>query len=186
MVTLEELSHRLLQKNEQELEPEERRALHSILNRKPISQDAAEIADARETYGERLADRVAAIGGSWGFIIGFTIVLITWMVLNSDILPQFKAAFDPYPYIFLNLMLSTIAAIQAPVIMMSQNRKDNRDRTSAGLDYEVNLRAELEIMQLHRKLDESVLARLDRIEKMLVERFQSDMDGQDAASDKTP
>lgn len=167
MVTIEDLAGRLLGKRELELQPEERKALESILTHTPISQDAAEIADAQQTFGERLADRVAAVGGSWGFIIAFAIILLFWMILNSDILPQFKASFDPYPYIFLNLILSTLAAIQAPVIMMSQNRKDERDRLSAGLDYEVNLRAELEIMQLHHKLDEAVMARLDRIERLL-------------------
>ena len=167
MVTLAELAPLLLRKSEVDLTAQERSTLEAMIAREPISQHAAEVADAQETYGERLADRVAAVGGSWSFIIGFGLVLLAWMILNSTILPQFTAAFDPYPFIFLNLLLSTLAAIQAPVIMMSQNRKDDRDRLSASLDYEVNLRAELEIMQIHRKLDEAVLAKLDRIEARL-------------------
>jgi len=167
MVTLDELAPLLLRKSAAELTAQERTTLAAIIARQPVSQHAAEVADAQQTYGERLADRVAAVGGSWGFIIGFGVVLLGWMVLNSSILPQFASAFDPYPFIFLNLLLSTLAAIQAPVIMMSQNRKDDRDRLSASLDYEVNLRAELEIMQIHRKLDDAVLAKLERIEQQL-------------------
>jgi uncharacterized membrane protein len=102
------------------------------------------------SFGDRLADRVAAIGGSWGFIIAFGVVLAGWMGLNLALATR---AFDPYPFIFLNLMLSTLAAIQAPVIMMSQNRQAAKDREGAEHDYLVNLRAELEIMRLHDKLD---------------------------------
>ena len=167
MVTIAELAPLLLRKSEAELTPEERKSLDSLISREPISQHAAEVADAQASFGERLADRVAQVGGSWAFIISFALVLLGWMMLNSGILPQFTTAFDPYPYIFLNLLLSTLAAVQAPVIMMSQNRKDDRDRLSASLDYEVNLRAELEIMQIHRKLDDAVLAQLERIEQTL-------------------
>ena len=167
MVTLAELAPLLLRKSEVDLTAQERSTLEAMIAREPISQHASEVADAQESYGDRLADKVAQVGGSWAFIIGFGLVLFGWMALNSGILPRFTTAFDPYPYIFLNLLLSTLAAIQAPVIMMSQNRKDDRDRLSASLDYEVNLRAELEIMQIHRKLDEAVLAKLDRIEARL-------------------
>lgn len=95
---------------------------------------------------------MAAIGGSWGFIIGFGIALALWMGWNA-FGKGFGLAFDPYPFIFLNLMLSTLAAIQAPIIMMSQNRSAARDRANAEHDYIVNLRAELEIMHLHDKMD---------------------------------
>ena len=108
---------------------------------------------APPTYGERLADQVAAIGGSWGFIIGFGVVLFGWMLINSPLLKKSGIVFDPYPYIFLNLMLSTLAAIQAPIIMMSQNRAAVKDRIEAEHDYRVNLRAELEILRLHDRLD---------------------------------
>lgn len=101
---------------------------------------------------ERLADQVAAIGGSWAFIIGFGVTLALWMAWNV-LARGFDLAFDPYPFIFLNLMLSMLAAIQAPIIMMSQNRAAQRDRQAAEHDYIVNLRAELEIMHLHDKVD---------------------------------
>jgi uncharacterized membrane protein len=97
---------------------------------------------------------VAAFGGSWTFIGIFASVLIAWIVLNSVILAKAHSAFDPYPYILLNLFLSMIAAIQAPVIMMSQNRQAAKDRLDAAHDYEINLKAELEIAHLHQKMDE--------------------------------
>ncbi len=105
---------------------------------------------------------MAEVGGSWAFIIGFMAVLLGWMLLNTGVLAHWHLVFDPYPYIFLNLMLSMLAAIQAPIIMMSQNRSSDRDRVAASHDYEVNLRAELEIMRLHEKID-LLLARVDRL-----------------------
>ncbi len=161
---LDDLSHRLLGKPPGELNDEQRRVLAGIEAGTTVSRDAADVADERATFGERLSDRVAAVGGSWGFIIAFTAVLLGWMILNSDILAHFNAAFDPYPYIFLNLLLSTVAAIQAPIIMMSQNRQSAKDRLAASLDYETNLRAELDILRVHHKIDHLVLARLDAIE----------------------
>jgi uncharacterized membrane protein len=101
-----------------------------------------------------MADNVASFGGSWTFIIIFMIVLVAWIVLNSFILIKLRnSSFDPYPYIFLNLILSMLAAIQAPIIMMSQNRQAYKDRLSAEHDYEVNLKSELEIIALHEKVD---------------------------------
>ena len=143
---------------------EEAHVLSAIERGTPVSRDAADESDLRSTVGDRLADRVAAVGGSWGFIIAFTAVLLGWMLLNSGILTYFGRAFDPYPYIFLNLLLSTVAAIQAPIIMMSQNRQSAKDRLAASLDYETNLRAELDILRVHHKIDHLVLARLDAIE----------------------
>jgi uncharacterized membrane protein len=105
------------------------------------------------TFGQRLADHVAAVGGSWSFIIAFAVVLFGWMLLNSRFFEWLGITFDPYPFIFLNLMLSTLAAIQAPIIMMSQNRQAEKDRQAAAHDYEVNLRAELEIIRLHEKIN---------------------------------
>jgi uncharacterized membrane protein len=160
---LHRLAHSLLGKSADALEPEEANVLIDIRDQLPTSQDVADAADERATVGERLADRVAAIGGSWGFIIGFALVLFGWMILNTDILGHFHLAFDPYPYIFLNLMLSMLAAVQAPIIMMSQNRQAAKDRLGASLDYEVNLRAELEIMRIHEKLDDLIMARLDEL-----------------------
>lgn len=160
-----DLALRLLRKPAHALDAEERRVLDSIESGTLVSRDAADEADARASVGDRLADKVAAIGGSWGFIISFTVVLLGWMLLNSDVLAHFGAAFDPYPYIFLNLMLSTLAAIQAPVIMMSQNRQAAKDRLAASLDYETNLRAELDILRLHEKLDGVILDRLTALEE---------------------
>jgi CRP/FNR family transcriptional regulator, cyclic AMP receptor protein len=122
--------------------------------------------EERLTFGQRTADKVAAFGGSWTFIIIFAIVLAVWVILNSTAL--LSSHFDPYPYILLNLFLSMIASVQAPVIMMSQNRLSSKDRLKSELDYAVNLKAELEVAHLHRKIDhiyeriEDHFARLER------------------------
>ncbi len=162
---LGELARRYLAKDAHALDVEERNVLDSIGQHRPISRDAADIAEDQSTFWDRLADRVAAIGGSWGFIFSFLAILIGWMVLNTDVLVHFGRAFDPYPYIFLNLMLSLVAALQAPVIMMSQNRQAEKDRLAASHDYEVNLRAELEIMRLHEKIDAIRLENRDAVIK---------------------
>ena len=151
---LNDLSLRLLGRAFDDLDPEEGRVVEAIAKRAPSSRDAADMGDAQASTGDRLADKVAAVGGSWGFIIVFALVLFGWMLLNSEVLQRFGLAFDPYPFIFLNLMLSTLAAVQAPIIMMSQNRQAAKDRLTASVDYEINLRAELEIMRLHEKLDQ--------------------------------
>ncbi len=164
---MQALATRFFGKPIEALEPEEHNVLTTIHTQRPISRDAADIADERSSFGERLADRVAAVGGSWGFIITFGVVLFGWMILNTDILGHWGKTFDPYPYIFLNLMLSMLAAIQAPIIMMSQNRQASKDRVAASLDFEVNLRAELEILRLHEKLDRGVADRLDQLSLQL-------------------
>ena len=160
---IDALAERLFRKQRHRLEPEEENVLRGIHHGVSISRDAADVSDEQSTYGERLSDRVATVGGSWGFIIAFAIVLFGWMILNTDVLAHFNLAFDSYPYIFLNLMLSTLAAVQAPIIMMSQNRQAAKDRIAASLDFEVNLRAELEIMRLHEKIDVAIVDRLDII-----------------------
>ena len=109
--------------------------------------------DKTLSFGQRMADKVAAFGGSWAFIGIFAAILFVWIVLNVILVSQRRHAFDPYPFILLNLVLSTLAALQAPVIMMSQNRQAAKDRLDASHDYEVNLKAELEIMALHEKVD---------------------------------
>ncbi|MFN7103705.1 MAG: DUF1003 domain-containing protein, partial [Pseudorhizobium sp.] len=122
----------------------------------------------------RAADAVASFGGSWGFIGTFGAVLILWMLVNAS--GMLTTAFDPYPFILLNLVLSCIAALQAPIIMMSQKRQDYKDRQRAESDYMVNLRAELEIRQLHEKIDHQMarqwnrLAELQQIQIELLER----------------
>lgn len=151
--SVEKLAIDLLGKSLDELEAEEAKVLHHIYHVERTSRDVGEIVDEQATFGEHLSDKVAAIGGSWKFIMVFAAVLLGWMLLNTEILGKLGRAFDPYPFIFLNLMLSTVAAIQAPIIMMSQNRQSAKDRIAAAHDYEVNLRAELEILRLHAKID---------------------------------
>ncbi len=120
---------------------------------KQVSRNTNHEFDQSLTFGQRLSDQVAAFGGSWPFIIIFGVILLSWIILNSFILAREHAAFDPYPYILLNLVLSMLAAIQAPIIMMSQNRHAAKDRLDASHDYEVNLKAEVEILALHEKID---------------------------------
>ena len=132
----------------------ERHVLQSILKKNTVTRDTQREFEDNRTFGERLADQVAQFGGSWTFIIIFVCVLIAWIFLNSFVLAKSGEAFDPYPYILLNLFLSMTAAVQAPIIMMSQNRQSAQDRLQAANDYEVNLKAELEIQRLHEKLDE--------------------------------
>ncbi|MFP5264888.1 MAG: DUF1003 domain-containing protein [Blastocatellia bacterium] len=136
------------------LSEREQKVLRHFVERLRISRDTSYDFQQQATFGQRLADRVAAFGGSWTFILIFSAMLSSWVVLNSFILARRGTAFDPYPYILLNLFLSMIAALQAPVIMMSQNRQAIKDRLDAAHDYEINLKAELEIMALHEKLDE--------------------------------
>lgn len=119
-----------------------------------IARDINQEFDNQLTLGQRVADKVAVFGGSWTFIFLFAGILVAWVVLNSVILARQHAAFDPYPYILLNLFLSMTAAIQAPVIMMSQNRQAAKDRLDAAHDYEINLKAEMEISALQEKLDD--------------------------------
>lgn len=130
----------------------ERRVVEAVAQRQRVTQNLNRVFDAQLTVGQRLADRVAAFGGSWPFIIIFGGVLLVWVGLNTFLLRA--RAFDPYPYILLNLVLSMLAAIQAPIIMMSQNRQAAKDRLDAQQDYQINLKAELEIIALHEKLDE--------------------------------
>jgi uncharacterized membrane protein len=124
----------------------------TLEERRPISRDTNEAFDGSSTFGQRMADRIAAVGGSWAFLISFGVVLAVWVTANSLVLTG-AWRFDPYPFVFLNLMLSMLAAVQAPVIMMSQNRQSAKDRLDARHDFEVNLKAELEILSLHSKLD---------------------------------
>jgi uncharacterized membrane protein len=147
--TVDELASRWLP--EVELGEAERRVLQSALDRQPVARDLNRHIAGQAGFGERLADTIARVGGSWGFILAFLGFLALWALGNVWLLAS--RAFDPYPFVFLNLLLSMLAAIQAPVIMMSQNRQATRDRADAAHDYEVNLKAEIEIMALHEKMD---------------------------------
>jgi uncharacterized membrane protein len=133
------------------LPADEREIVERFINRKHIARNVLHEFDKSMSFGERLADKVAEVGGSWTFILAFLFVMSAWMGFNSFVLH--RAAFDPYPYILLNLALSCLAALQAPVIMMSQNRQAEADRAQAKNDYEVNVRAELEILQVHEKIN---------------------------------
>lgn len=146
-----ELAQQLLACSYDQLSPVQKSVIDLIATEAPSGVDPSLRADDR-TYWERLADRVAEIGGSWNFIFGFGAALLVWILWNVAT-RGLGLSFDPYPFIFLNLMLSMLAAVQAPVIMMSQNRQAQRDRANAEHDYLVNLRAELEIMHLHDKVD---------------------------------
>ena len=158
-----QLARQLMEAGLEGLSEREQRVILHIAKRCHVSRDVSRVLTEQETFGQRLADRVAELGGSWGFILVFTGMLVAWVVVNTVVLAR-SGGFDPYPYIFLNLILSMVAALQAPVILMSQNRQAARDRLAAGLDYEINLKAEVEIMALHDKLDH---IRMEGLEGML-------------------
>ena len=128
-----------------------RQVADSLLQQETITKNSENEFDAKATRGERVADKVAAFGGSWTFISIFAVILFCWMAGNTTLI--LAKPFDPYPYIFLNLVLSCLAAIQAPVIMMSQNRSEARDRMRGENDYKTNLKAEIEIQIINEKLD---------------------------------
>lgn len=151
-INRQETARKLLQIELEKLPPKEREIVERFIARRHISRDVISEFDDQLSLGERVADRVAAFGGSWTFIMIFLAFLVAWMIFNTFVLMQ--RAYDPYPYILLNLLLSCIAALQAPVIMMSQNRMAAKDREQATHDYEVNIKAELEILQLHEQLTE--------------------------------
>ena len=137
------------------------------LLRSQVSRNLNAEEEEHLTVGQRIADRVATFGGSWPFIILFGLFMSFWMATNAYLA---RGAFDPFPFILLNLALSALAALQAPVIMMSQNRQAAKDRLRADLDYEVNLKAELEVAHLHNKVDriyETMVERLSKLEKVV-------------------
>ena len=149
---IEELTAKFLQTCDQAGESEQR-VIERLTKRLHISRNTHQEFEESLTIGQRLADRIATFGGSWTFILIFLSLLFAWIVLNTIVLAHIGKPFDPYPYIFLNLILSMLAALQAPVIMMSQNRFAAKDRVAAQHDYEVNLKSELEILALHQKID---------------------------------
>ncbi len=144
----------------------------SIANADTISANTDADWEGDRTFGERMADGVASFGGSWTFIIVFAVVLVVWMAINVVMAAR---AFDPYPFILLNLVLSCLAAVQAPIIMMSQKRQEAKDRLRSENDYRVNLKAELEIRHLHEKIDHLLShqwQRLAEIQQMQIEIMQ--------------
>jgi len=139
----------------------EQDAVRGVTENEILSRNVEAEFQRRLTFGERLADRAASFGGSWTFIIFFGAVIVTWVAVNTFLL--LERPFDPYPFILLNLVLSTLAALQAPVILMSQNRQEERDRLRAQEDYKVNLKAELEIRHLNEKMDNMVSNQWQRL-----------------------
>lgn len=149
----ENLASALFNRTFKELDETQQHVIQSIANREPIAANP-EAAEAETlTFGQRVADRVSEFGGSWFFIITFVTIMLAWVLANTLWFAKAEA-FDPYPFILLNLVLSTLAALQAPIIMMSQNRQSTKDRVASRLNYEVSLKTDIEIMQLHQKLDE--------------------------------
>src|SRR5438067_12441524 len=134
-----------------ELSALDNEVIQSLEQHEILSADISKQFEKKLTFGERLSDHIAEFGGSWKFLITFGAVLVGWIALNALVL--FNRGFDPFPFILLNLILSCLAAVQAPIIMMSQNRAEARDRLRAENDYKVNLKAELEIRHLHEKIE---------------------------------
>lgn len=155
-----------------ELNSLEKKVLDSLNDKSSLTDKVEETSVSNDlTYGQRLADKVASFGGSWTFIIYFGVFILIWIIINIVFLAN--KSFDPYPFILLNLILSCIASLQAPVIMMSQNRQEEKDRERAKKDYMINLKSELEIRILHEKIDHLMLhQQQDLIE---IQKVQIDM-----------
>ena len=147
----------------------ERRVVEHLFARKTMVRNPNEMFDEQLTYGQKVADRVASFGGSWSFIFVALGLLSLWIIYNATN----GKPFDAYPFILLNLILSCLAAFQAPVIMMSQNRQAVKDRLDAQQDYEVNLKTELEVLAIHAKLDEAVCQRLVELQQVVATQAQA-------------
>lgn len=162
---------KLLREARGEISEIEKTVLESFREDELVSKNPEVGEDTKLTFGERLADLMASFGGSWTFIVLFLLFFASWVVLNSLAIGSYR--FDPFPFIFLNLLLSCIAAIQAPIIMMSQNRQEARDREKALQDYKINLKAELEIRQLHQKIDHLLKHQWQRL--LEIQQIQMDL-----------
>ena len=156
--------HSLLESERGELTSLEHEVVRSLQEHELLSTNIDAAFEQRWSLGERLADRIAAFGGSWFFLILFAVFLLLWVALNSVVF--LWRPVDPYPFIFLNLILSCLAAVQAPVIMMSQNRQEAKDRIRSEHDYQINLKAELEIRHLHEKMDHLLSHQWERLVKI--------------------
>lgn len=163
--------HSLLESEKGELSALEQEVLHSIREHELLAKNVDVEFEQKWSFGERLADRIAAFGGSWTFLICFGAFLALWIAANSIVLVWRPP--DPYPFIFLNLVLSCLAAMQAPVIMMSQNRQEAKDRLRSQHDYQVNLKAELEIRHLHDKIDHLLSHQWERLAQ--IQEIQIDL-----------
>lgn len=180
MISLEELARyrtvyveELLRDEHGDLTKIERRVAESLATHDTLAENIEQEYEEDRTFGEKVSDRLASFGGSWAFLISFAVFLAIWMGYNIWV--GEKVAFDVYPFILLNLVLSTIAAIQAPIIMMSQKRQEAKDRLRSHNDYQVNLKAELEIRHLHEKIDHLISKqwqRLAEIQQLQLEIMQ--------------
>ena len=139
----------------------ENEVIESLSNSEVLSRNIEPDMERRLTFGEKVSDKLATFGGSWKFILSFIFLMILWIAVNVYFLAD--RAFDPFPFILLNLCLSCLAAIQAPIILMSQNRQEDKDRTRAEHDYQVNLKAEIEIKHLHEKIDHILVKQWQRL-----------------------
>ncbi len=144
-----------------ELSALDHEVVQSLQQHEILSENISHQFEKKLSFGERLSDRIASFGGSWRFIILFGAVLFLWIIVNGFVLAT--RAFDPFPFILMNLILSCLAALQAPIIMMSQNRSESRDRLRAENDYKINLKAELEIRHLHEKIDHLLRGQYNRL-----------------------
>jgi uncharacterized membrane protein len=163
--------HLLLESEKGELSKLELKVLDTMKQHELISLTSDSSSEHEWTFGERVADKIASFGGSWSFMGFFAGFLIIWIAINS--VAAFTKPIDPYPFILLNLVLSCLAAIQAPIIMMSQNRQEAKDRLRSQYDYQVNLKAELEIRQLHEKMDHLLSHQWERLTQ--IQEIQIDL-----------
>ena len=161
-ISLDELNHyrrhylsSLITQESGEIDALDKDVMDAIKNNSVLSENIEETIGAKQTIGQKLADKIASFGGSWTFIVIFFVFILAWMGINVWILAT--RTFDPFPFILLNLILSCLAAIQAPIIMMSQNRKEEKDRLRGENDYKINLKAELEIKLLGEKIDHMIV-----------------------------
>jgi uncharacterized membrane protein len=178
LLSIEELNHYRNQYIQNALTKElgtltdlEKQVIQTLQNDELITDKLSEEKKENITYGQKLADKVATFGGSWTFISIFAIFLLVWMIINAIVLAN--RSFDPYPFILLNLILSCLAAIQAPIIMMSQNRQEQKDRERAKNDYMINLKSEMEIRLLHEKMDHLIINQQEKL--MEIQQIQVDM-----------
>ena len=161
----------LLETDKGELTKLDSEVLESLIKHDLLSENVDEEFEETTTAGERLADKIAEFGGSWKFIIFFGCFIFIWIILNVIFL--MNKAYDPYPFILLNLILSCLAALQAPVIMMSQNRMESKDRKRSTNDYKINLKAELEIRHLHEKVDHLIMKQMAHLNE--IQQIQIDL-----------
>lgn len=162
---------RLLEQEKGDLSTLEEQVIESLREQESIAEDVDAQFERRLTFGERLSDRLADFGGSWTFLVLFGLAMLLWIALNGVVLVA--RPIDPYPFILLNLMLSCLAAIQAPIIMMSQNRQEAKDRLRSEYDYRVNLKAELEVRLLHTKVDQLLTHQWQRL--LEIQQLQMDL-----------